>query len=97
MPLRRALRLPRPEDPAGMLLIRIQLRLDEMSQIALVVIAQVGHGTRVFAIAGSGLARAGVGEGAVVSGALAVAVQPFGAVGLGAGPFAYDGPFVGAG
>ena len=95
MPLRRTLRFPRPKDPAGMRLISVQLRINETCDIVLVILRQARHRARVFAITAAH--GAGAGKGAIVAGALAEPVEPFGAVGLRARPFADDGPFVGAG
>ena len=97
MPLGRAFRLPRPKDPAGMLLVGVQLRVDEVLQVVLVIRAQIRNGAGGFAVAGADIAGACVRQRAVVAGAFAEAVEPLRAVRLGAGPFADDGPFVGAG
>ena len=97
MPLGRALRPPSPEDPAGVLLIGIKLRVDEVLQVVLVLRAQVLDRAGGFAVAGPDVASAHVGERAVVAGAFAETVEPFCAVGLGTGPFAHDGPLIRAG
>ncbi len=80
-----------------MLLIGVELRVDEMLQVVLVIVAQVRDRADGFAIAAADVARANVGKGAVIACAFSEAVEPFGAVGLGTGPFADDGPFVRAG
>lgn len=92
MPLRRTLRLPRPEEPARMLLISVKLGIDESGKIVFVVLTQSRHRTCVFPIAASYGAAAG--ESTIVAGTFAKAVEPFRTVGLGSGPFADDGPFV---
>ena len=97
MPLGRALRLPRPKDPPGMLFVGVQLRVDEVLKIILVIRAQVLNRAGGFAVAGPDVAGARVGQRAVVAGAFAEAIKPLRAIGLGPSPFADDGPFVGAG
>lgn len=97
VPLRCALGPPRPEDPARVRLVGVQLGVDEGLQVVLVVRAQVGHGAGRFAVAGADVARSGVSQGAVVACSFAEAVEPLGAVGLCAGPLADDGPLVGTG
>ncbi len=92
MPLRRTLRLPRPEEPARMPLISIELGIDESGKIVFIVLTQSRHRTGVFPIAAPYGAAAR--KGAVVAGAFAEAVEPFRTVGLGSGPFTDDGPFV---
>ena len=95
IPLGRAFRPPRPPDPPGVLLISIQLRIDKMLQIVHVVRAQAVDRAGDLAVAGADVRRAG--EGAVVARAFSEAVEPFGAVGLGARPLADNGPLVRAG
>lgn len=73
MPLGRALRLPRPEDPAGMPLVRIELRLDEFAHVGLVGGGEGGDGADGFARARADVRCAG--ESAVVAGAGAEAVE----------------------
>ena len=97
MPLGRAFGPPGPKDPARMLLIGVELRVDEMLQVVLVIGAQIRNRADGLAIAAADVARADVCQGAVIACAFSEAVEPFGAVGLGAGPFADDGPLVGAG
>lgn len=50
VPLGSALGYPGPEDPAGMLLIRIELSINERSEIVLVSIAQRRDGTGILPI-----------------------------------------------
>ena len=95
MPFRCAFGLPGPEEPTGSSLISVQLRLDEVAEIELVVRRQACHGTGVLAGAATNI-RA-TGQGPIVSGALAKAIQPFGAIGLSTGPFAHNGPLVAVG
>lgn len=78
-----------------MRLISIQLRVDKMLQVVHVVRAQARDRAGFLAVAGADVRRAV--EGAVVARAFSEAVEPLGAVGLGAGPFADNGPLVRAG
>ena len=78
-----------------MRLVGIKLGVNEVLIIILVCRTQAGNGARVFAIARADVTRAR--EGAVIASAFPKAVEPFGTVGLGAGPFADDGPFVRSG
>ena len=94
MPLRRTLGPPRPEDPPRVLLVGVELGVDEVLQVVLVVRAQIRDGARGFAGAGADVTRTGIGEAAVIACPFSEAVEPLGAVGLGTGPFADDGPFV---
>lgn len=94
IPLRRTLRLPGPEDPARMTLIRIQLRLDVILHVDLIDFEQAVNRTLVFGLAVAVVAFAV--EGSVVASTAAETVEPLCAVGLGTGPFAYDEPFVGS-
>jgi hypothetical protein len=91
IPLRRTLSLPRPEDPAGCLLIRIELRLDEASNVVLVVVGHRSHRASVLASAVTHLGRSA--ERAVVACALVLAIEPLSAVGDAAGELACNGPF----
>jgi len=50
VPLGSALGYPGPEDPAGTLLIRIELSINERSEVVLVSIAQRRDGTGVLPI-----------------------------------------------
>ena len=75
-----------------MRLIGIKLGVNEMLIIILVCRTEAGNGAGVFAIARADVTRAR--ESAVIASAFPKAVEPFGTVGLGAGPFADDGPFV---
>ena len=95
IPLGRALRPPRPPDPPRMLLISIKLSIDKMLQIVHVVRTQARDRAGYFAVAGADVGRAG--EGAVVASSFSEAVEPFGAVGLGASPLADNGPLVRSG
>lgn len=92
VPFGRALRPPGPKDPAGMLLVSVELGVDEVLQVVLVGGAETLDRTGGFAVAGTDVA--GVGEGAVVACAFAEAVEPLSAVGLRTGPFADDDPLV---
>ena len=76
-------------------LVGIKLGVSEMLVIVLVCRTEAVNGADVFAIARADVTRAR--EGAVIASAFPKAVEPFGTVGLGAGPFANDGPFVRSG
>src|ERR1700761_1427642 len=93
IPLMRHLGLKIPPRPAlHISLERIDLGLDEGPCIVLhrlVPGADIGF-------PGAGAVEGGAGVGAVVAGADAVAVEGRGAVCHGSGPFADEGPFVGA-
>ena len=92
IPLGRALRPPRPPDPARMLLISIKLGVDKMLQIVHVVRTQARDRAGDFAVAGADIGRAR--KSAVVARPLSEPVEPLGAVGLGASPLAHNGPLV---
>lgn len=92
VPFWRPLVLPRPENPAGMTLVRIKLRFDERADVVSVVRRQLVHGARVLSVAGANIRAAS--QGTVVPRPFATAIQPFRAVGLSASPFAYDSPLV---
>ena len=94
MPLRRAFGLPRPEEPTSPPFIRVQLSFDEMTEVELVIGRQACDCARVLPVATSNIGT--VGQGTIVSGALAEAVQPFRTIRLSTGPFADNGPFVAA-
>ena len=94
VPLGRGFGLPGPENPTGVSLIGGDLRGDKALQVVLVLVAQTRHGAGVLAVAGTDFRRPF--ERTVVPCALAVAVQPLGAIGLRACPLAHDGPFIGA-
>lgn len=93
MPLRRTLRLPSPEDPAGMCLISIELSLDIVFQIDLIDLLHAIDSASIFAITVPMIR--GIRERVVISSTLPEPVQPFRAIGLRPRPFAYDGPLVG--
>lgn len=98
MPLRRRLVFPRPENPARMPLVGVQLRFNKTRDVPFVIIAQVRHCTGIFASARPNVAGATVlGEGTVITGPFAEPVEPFRAVGLAACPLTYDGPLVSTG
>ena len=78
-----------------MLLIRIQLRINETRNVVLIISTQILHGAYVFSGTGTNVRTSG--KRAIVASTFAEPVEPFRAVGLRAGPFADDGPFVGAG
>lgn len=95
VPFRCAFGLPGPENPTGPPFISVQLGLNEMAEIELVVGRQARDGTRVLAVATTHIRAAG--QGPVVPGTLAEAVQPFGTVRLSPGPFTDNGPLVATG
>ena len=86
--------MPSPEEPARVLLICIELGFDEVTEVVLVVRAQVGHSTSIFSIAATHIRAAG--QSPIVAGSFAKPIEPFGAIGLRPCPFANDGPLVGA-
>lgn len=94
VPLRRRLGDPSPEDPAGIPLVRIELGLDEVPKVVLIIAGKCRDSTRVLSVttANGRAAR----KGAIITSTFAKAIEPFRAIGLGACPFADDGPFVGA-
>lgn len=94
VPLRRRFRDPSPEDPTSMPLVRIELSLDEVAEIVLIITGKRRDSTGIFSVAATN-SRA-TSQGAIVTSAFAKAIQPFRAIGLGASPFADDGPFIGA-
>ena len=79
-----------------MLLVGVQLGVNEVFEVVLIVGAQACDGARRFAVAGADVAGPGVGERAVIACTLPEPVEPLSAVGLCAGPLAYDGPLVGS-
>lgn len=95
VPLRSTLRFPRPEDPARMALIGIQLCLDVIFHIDLIDVQHVIDSTLILLLAVAIIAFTFF-ECAVVACTTAEPVQPFRAVGLCACPLSYNGPFVGA-
>ena len=88
-PLIRILRLPRPLYPPLCALISARLRLPILPQKRLVRRTEAG---RVPGQAGAAPDKGRAGVGPVVSGADEAAVEVFGAVGGGGGPFADDEP-----
>ncbi len=98
VPLRRALTLPGPEDPPAVLLIRIQLRLDKLCNVSLIGRTQAPDRPNILPRTRTHVATPAVAcKGAIVPRTFTVAVEPFGAIGQSAGPFAYDCPLVCAG
>jgi hypothetical protein len=93
VPLRRTLRLPSPEDPARVLLIRIQLSLNVVLQVDLINLLHAINRTLVLVIAVA-VITSSARERLVIASALAKTIKPFRTVGLRACPFADDGPFV---
>ena len=79
-----------------MLLIRIELSVNKMLQILLIIRTQIRDRPRGLAVTGPDVAGARIGKRAVIAGAFAEAVEPLRAVRLRTGPFADDGPLVGA-
>ena len=92
IPLGSGLGMPGPEEPSGMLLISIKLCLDEVTEVILVVRAQVGNSAGIFAITAAHDGTAC--QSAIIASAFAKAVEPLGAVRLCACPFANHSPFV---
>jgi len=88
-PLIRLLRLPRPLYPPLRPLIRARLRLPILPQKRLVRGSETG---RVARLAGAAPDKGGAGVGPVVARTDATAVEVFGAVVGGRGPFADDEP-----
>ena len=76
-------------------LIRIQLRINEASEVILIIVTEILYRARIFPVAGTHVSRAG--ESAIIARTLSQTVKPFRAIGLRTGPFPNDGPFVGAG
>ena len=95
VPLGCTLRLPRPENPAGMALIGIQLCLYIVFHIDLIDVQHAINSALVLILAVPVVTFAFF-ECAIVACATAEAIEPFRAVGLCACPFSHDGPFVGA-
>lgn len=91
-PLRRALRLPGPEDPAIGLLKGIELSFDVAADIALVVSRQTFD--RALILPGAVAYAARAWECAVVTCSLAKTVEPFGAIGKCPTPFANYKPLI---
>ena len=77
-----------------MLLISIKLCLDEVTEVVLVVRAQVGNSAGIFAITAAHDRTAC--QSAIIASTFAKAVEPLRAVRLCACPFANHSPFVGA-
>lgn len=94
VPLRRRFGDPSPEDPASVPLICVELSLDETAEVVLVIIGKPRDSTGVLSVTATNSRAAR--KGAIVTSAFAKAIEPFRAIGLGACPFADDGPFVGA-
>lgn len=94
VPLRRRFGDPSPEDPARMPLIRIELSLDEVAEVVFIIVGKRRDSTGVLSVTTTNSRAAR--KGAIVTSAFAKAIEPFRAIGLGACPFADDGPFVGA-
>jgi hypothetical protein len=95
VPLGRSLGLPRPEHPSSRLLVGVELRLNEPPDVVLVVARESGNSARRLARAVASLAS--VVEGAVVTRALVLAIQPLGAVGDAARPLTRNRRLVVAG
>lgn len=77
VPLRRGFGLPGPEEPAGVCLVRVKLSLDEVAEVVLVVVGQIGDCAAVLSIAAAYLVAAR--KGTVVACAFTEAVEPFSA------------------
>lgn len=95
VPLWCALCFPCPENPAGMRFIRIELCFDIVLQVGFVDGQHVVDSAGGLVIAATVIRR--LWECVIVSGSLSESVQPLRAIGLGAGPLANNGPFVGTG
>lgn len=95
VPLWCRLGMPSPEDPSSSPLISIKLRLNEVSEVELVIIAQVRDSTSILPVTATN--DVAVWESAVITSAFAKAVKPLRAVCLCTSPFANLGPLVGAG
>lgn len=89
VPLRCALGLPGPEDPASSLLVSIKLRLDEVSDVVLVDAGEGGNSSSRLASAVTDLRR--TGESTIVTRTLVLSVEPLRTVGQTTGPLSCDG------
>lgn len=92
VPFGSAFSLPGPEHPATLLLPGVQLTFDEATGVLLILVGEIGHSTNRLSCAVTDLE---VGRhGTVIASAHSLAVEVFGTVGHGTGPFTHDSPFV---